>query len=330
MVRDLLIFFRSGTEPGRALHAMAEAARGTPDAATLRRCARSLEEGHSLAGAFAGAGSPGGSMLVEALLEGDRTGDHAGALEALRALLERRSHHEWILARTATFWTGGCAVTMIAWLGTIGLFAPACGSIYDSLNFTVPAATRILDALGRDLFEWAVPLALFTPGILWAGFRGATVPWVNSKLIDLLKILPMLGPTVASWIEVWVLDGLAWGLDRGMGPSSALRGLRSGCPLPGQKWQLDRCREAVEDGMGLPRALRESGLVGRVASRWMEQPELAGHQAEVALRLARQETGPCQRRLATLLRAGPVVISTLLVLGVVGLVMIFLMPMIHL
>lgn len=284
--QELLALLDAGLNLTEALSTLHAKERVASVRAVLADVLTALREGRTLSDVLALQPQHFTEVYVATVRASERTGDLPQALaryiayqmqfETLRKKLSAAAIYPAMLLTVGAFVT----------LFLLGYVVPRFSVVYESSGREIPWMSALLLAFGKQIYNhWQVALGgIGAAGamLVWALSRPAGRAWLVAQILR----LPWLAQRASQFrlarfyraVSLLLASGIS--LPRAMGMVGGLLG-------PDQQAALTQCRQAVEQGHSLSKALVDANLASEVAESLVKVGERSGQMAEMLERSAR-------------------------------------------
>ncbi len=326
---ELSLLLHAGVSSGDGLALMAEEESQAVSHDFLLPMARQVDEGSSLAAAFRSSGRF--PHYVCSLLDvGERSGRVEESFAALARYYEERAQLDRRLRAALLYPAVLLLIMLIVIVVLLVRVLPVFHDVYADLGGHLTGIAGGLLAFGR-LLDNAMPILL----VLLVIFL------VLLALFSLSS--PFRGLLLARWRVHWGDRGISRKINSARFAQSLSMGLSSGLPLeealslsshlledvPAARARFQDCLSRMEQGVSLPQAMGESGLLPRAQSRLLDLGLRSGSgdcaMEEIARRLSEESEAALEARLG---QVEPALVGITSVL--VGLILLSVMlPLVH-
>ncbi len=291
--------------------------------------ARQVDEGRSCAAAMGDTGAfP--TYLCGLVEVGERSGRTEEALTSLSRFYQERERMERRV-KSALLYPAVMLCLMLCVIGVLLVkVLPIFDDVYAALGSRLTGVAGGLLALGRALDRfmpavWVILIALAAFVFCFSalpGFRNRVLAWWRGSRGD--------KGVAREMNNAQLVQAMSMGLRSGLSAEEAV-GLAAGLmadPSPARNRCL-ACRAKLDEGMSLPQALRETGVLSAGDSRLLEVGEKGGCADAALERIAQTLSEDSQARLEELVaRVEPALVLVCSVL--VGLILLSVMlPLMH-
>ena len=268
--RDLAQLLHAGVRTGDALYLLAEDEEDRGYARLLRGMAEKAGEGVPLSGIMEESGSFDNYAVFVT-----RTGEHSGRLDqtmdSLRSYYEQKVYFSRRL-RSVVLYPAALLLVMLCVVVTLLVYVmPIFNDVYAQLGGALNGLAGGLYRFGRSLSR-CMPVLIGLLAVLVAALAVfASSEHLRDRTLSFgrryLKKKSGTDTTAAACFA----RGLSMGLSSGMTVEQTLKlADQLTADMPGLRKKTERCRQLMEDGAPLPRALAGSGLLSRADCRMLE------------------------------------------------------------
>lgn len=323
--QELLALLEAGLTITEAIEALCDKEASGETRAVLDRLLAALREGKRFSLALEQQPGHFPVLYIGLMRAAERT---SNLPESLGRYLEYRGRLDSVRSRVVS------ALIYPAILGVVGLVVTAF-----LLGYVVPRFAGVYQGTGRELpwlsqqlMNWgnfaahhAQGLAFAALGLMLAGFAGLRTWWSNGGFQRLLRRLPGVAGTVATFELSRLYLSLGTLLEGGLPILQALRlseGLLSAHTLP----RYHAATAAIDRGENLSQAFASAGLATPVALRLLRVGERSGRLGEMLGRAARFHDGEIARRIDVFARSFEPVLMAAIGLVVGTIVVLLYLP----
>ena len=282
---EMLALLAAGIPVGEALETLAGKEGGGAARDILDAVLRRVQEGQPLSAALASRPDVFPRLLTESLRAAERTSDYGPALARFVRYrrLTREVRARLVAASTYPMILLGVSTLVLLFL--IGYVVPRFSGVYKDMGDRLPAASRLLLALGESIgaHRWVAAgiVAAVVVGVV-AAVRSAAA---RAAIVRGVTRLPRLRELVAAADHARLYRSLALLIHGGIPIVAALDLVRGLLP-PHLGGRLDACRRALAEGRPFATSMAEQGLSTVVADRFFRVGERTGALAEMMDRAA--------------------------------------------
>jgi len=312
---ELALFLRSGMDAASGLSLLAQEEADQGWKSLLAEMADRMDEGRTLAAAFREA-EQFPEYVCGLIAVGEQTGHLEEALRALAAYYEHRSRLDRHLRSALLYPAVLMMIMLVMVVVLLTKVLPVFEDVYASLGGQLTGVAGGLLALGRVL-DAAMPVlcvALAVAVVLLAAFAGSAA--FRTRVLSLWRKRGGDRGVSRKLNTARFAQALAMGVGSGLTVEESLS-LAAGLleDIPAAKRRCEQCREKLDDGMPLARAMGETGLLPPAECRLLELGVRSGcHDsvmAQIAERLSEEGDAALEARVNQIEPALVVVASVL-------------------
>ena len=312
---ELALFLRSGMDAASGLSLLAQEEADQGWKSLLAEMADRMDEGRTLAAAFREA-EQFPEYVCGLIAVGEQTGHLEEALRALAAYYEQRSRLDRHLRSALLYPAVLMMIMLVMVVVLLTKVLPVFEDVYASLGGQLTGVAGGLLALGRVL-DAAMPVlcvALAVAVVLLAAFAGSAA--FRTRALSLWRKRGGDRGVSRKLNTARFAQALAMGVGSGLTVEESLS-LAAGLleDIPAAKRRCEQCREKLDDGMPLARAMGETGLLPPAECRLLELGVRSGcHDsvmAQIAERLSEEGDAALEARVNQIEPALVVVASVL-------------------
>jgi type IV pilus assembly protein PilC len=307
--RALLAFFRSfatliraGVPIRRSLEVTIERTNDRILREALRSILADIEDGNALSDAMARRPRAFPPLAIAMIGAGEAAGILDDVLERLAAVVEREAELRKKVRAALAYPTIVLAAASVLTAFLLARIVPMFAQMFDAFHVELPAATRILLAVGAAVSApavWIVGCAA-SAGVLTAAFAfGRTRR--GALLLDRARLrLPVIGPLIDKSITARTTRMLATLLRSGIELVAAIAIVRPVTGSPVYAGALARVDAALREGDSLTAPLAAAGFLDPLAIAMIGIGEETGQLDEMLLKIASYFESDVEAAIATL------------------------------
>lgn len=320
--QELLALLTAGITVGEALDTLAAKERERAADRVIESLLTAVREGKPLSAAMAGRPDIFPALLTESVRASERTSDYVPSLERFVRYRKLAAEMKSKVAAASVYPLILLGVSSLVLLFLIGYVVPRFAGVYADMADKLPAASRVLLAMGQAIDAHPWWFALGAAALIAAVVQGVRSGWLTRAAIGVLRRSSRLRGVFEAAALARMYRTLALLIHGGIPLVHALRTVRGLLPaelLP----RLEGCERAISEGRSFSESMNAHQLSTVVADRFFRVGERTGRLAEMIDRAADFHEDEIARAADWAGRVvGPVLM--LLMGGVIGLVVVLM------
>ena len=283
--QELLAMVQAGITVREALHTLAVKERQGSGEGVIGSLLKAIEEGRPLSVAMTAQPGVFPVLLTESMRAAERTSDYAPALQRFVQYRQLAQQMRGKLVSAALYPMILLGVSGLVLLFLVGYVVPRFAQVYEDMGDRMPAASRVLMAVGQALSAQPLVSLAVAVGLVFAAIAAWRAGAGRGLLRLLAAAIPRLRQVLLTVEMARLYRTLALLLSGGM-PLVASLELAAGVLPSATAARLQAARRRISEGAPFADSLAAHGLTTLVAERFFRVGERTGRLAEMIDRAA--------------------------------------------